>query len=381
MKKVGMLDLKGEFAALQDAVGMAVERVLGHQWFIGGPEVEELEERLAAQCSRKFAVAVSSGTDALLGAMMSLGVGPGDEVVTTPFTFFATAGCIHRTGARPVFVDIEPDTFNIDPAKIEAAITAKTKLILPVHLFGQSAEMDEIAELAAGNGNLPVLADAAQAVGATYRDRSTCSLGFASTLSFYPTKNLGGFGEGGMILTDDEAFARKCRVMRNHGQTGRYEHEFVGGNFRLDTLKAAILLAKLEFLPRFQEARRRNAARYDELLAAAPVQTPVVRPHKVSAFHQYSILCDDRDALMAHLKEHGVSSGIYYPLPLHLQECFRYLGYKPGDLPVSEQTAARILSLPIHPMLTDEDLQHVADSVREFYAGTTAPPARKVSPV
>ena len=377
MKTVTMLDLKGEFALLRDAVRAAIERVLGHQWFVGGPEVKELEERLAAECGPKFAVAVSSGTDALLCAMMGLGVGPGDEVITTPFTFFATAGCIHRLGARPVFVDIEPDTFNIDPAGIEAAITEKTRLILPVHLFGQSAEMSAIDEVAVRCGELPVLADAAQAVGATCRDQPVCSRGTSSTLSFYPTKNLGGFGEGGMILTDDEALAETCRVMRNHGQTGRYEHRFVGGNFRLDTLKAAILLAKLDHLPRFLQARRRNAARYDELLAAAPVQTPVVRPHNVSACHQYSILCHERDALMAHLKQRGVGSGIYYPLPLHLQECFSYLGHKPGDFPVSEETAGRILSLPVHPMLTDEDLRYVADAVRGFYAAAQVPAGRE----
>ncbi|HUU85823.1 MAG TPA: DegT/DnrJ/EryC1/StrS family aminotransferase, partial [Phycisphaerae bacterium] len=325
MRSVGMLDLKAEYALFRDQARAVVDQVLDDARFIGGPQVGQLEERVASLCERKFAVAVSSGTDALLCAMMCLGVEPGDEVITTPFTFFATVGTIHRLGARPVFVDVEPDTFNIDPAKIEAAVTDRTKLILPVHLFGQPAEMDAIKEIAAGHERVRVLADAAQAIGATYRARPACAAGCATTLSFYPTKNLGGFGEGGMILTDDEALAHRCRMARNHGETSRYHHEFVGGNFRLDTIKAAILLIKLDHLARFLEARQRNAARYDELLADVPVTTPVVRPHSVSAWHQYSILCDDRDALMAHLKERGVGSGIYYPVPLHLQACFAYL--------------------------------------------------------
>jgi len=397
MKKIGMLDLAAEFGLMERDVRAAIDGVLGHQAFVNGPEVGRLEERLAGLCGRRFAVAVSNGTDALVCALMSLGVGAGDEVITTPFTFFATAGAIHRVGARPVFVDIEPDTFNIDPAKIAAAITLRTKLILPVHLYGQAADMAAIEAVAEnlsrdsanrgtaraearGSGGfemgpqargIPVLADAAQAIGAAHRDRPACAWGFAATLSFYPTKNLGGFGEGGMIVTDDEAFAQRCRMCRNHGETRRYHHEFVGGNFRLDTMKAAILLAKLEHFPRFQEARRRNAARYDELLANTPVQTPAVRPENRPAYHQYSILCDDREGLMAHLQERAVGSAIYYPIPLHLQECFRSLGYQPGDFPVSERTARRILSLPIHPMLTDEDLVRVADGVRSHYARAT----------
>ena len=367
MRQVGMLDLKAEFETLRGEIRTAIDRVLDHQRFIGGPEVTELEERLAEQCGCGFAVAVSSGTDALLCTMMSLGIRAGDEVITSPFTFFATAGTIHRLGARPVFVDIEPDTFNIDPARIEAAITARTRLILPVHLFGQCAEMDAINEIAARHGQLPVLEDAAQAVGATCHGRPACALGTAAALSFYPTKNLGGFGEGGMILTGDEALAQRCRMGRNHGETSRYHHEFVGGNFRLDTMKAAILLAKLGRLEQLNTARRRNAARYAELLADTPVLTPVVREHNTSVFHQYSILCDDRDGLMAHLRECGVGSGVYYAVPLHLQECFAYLGHQAGDFPVSESVSGRILSLPVHPMLTEDDLRHVARSVGDYY--------------
>ncbi|MCP4246572.1 MAG: DegT/DnrJ/EryC1/StrS family aminotransferase [bacterium] len=366
MNNINMLDLQAEFKLLADEVRAAVDRVFDHQRFVGGPEVTQLEERLADLSGCRHAVAVSSGTDALVCALMSLGIGAGDEVVTTPFTFFATAGSICRLGAKPVFVDLEPDTFNLDPARLEAAITDRTRLILPVHLFGQCAEMDAINEIAARRGDLPVLADAAQAIGATYRDRPYGALATAATLSFYPTKNLGGFGEGGMILTDDTALADKFRLIRNHGQTSRYHHELIGGNFRLDTLQAALLLAKLDYLPRFNQARRRNAARYDERLAGGPIQAPVVRPHNASVYHQYSIICDDRDSLAAHLQEHGIGSGVYYAVPLHLQPCFADLGYKAGDLPISERTADRILSLPIHPMLSENDVDRVIDAVEAF---------------
>ena len=369
MTTVNMLDLKAEFGLLRDEVRAAIDGVLEHQRLIGGPEVGRLEERIAALCGQRFAVAVSSGTDALLSTMMALGVGPEDEVITTPFTFFATAGAIARLGARPVFVDIEPDTFNIDPGKVEAAVTTKTKAIIPVHLFGQCAEMDPILESAARCGNIPVLEDAAQAIGASYRDRRAGALGLAAAFSFYPTKNLGGFGEGGMILTGDEALAERCRLTRNHGQSSGYYHDFVGGNFRLDSIKAAILLVKLDHLERFQTNRQRNAARYDELLADTPVQTPVVRAYNKSVYHQYSMLCDRRDELIAHLKEHGIGCGIYYPVPLHLQPCFAHLGYKPGDLPVAEETAKRILSLPVHPMLNEADIARCAGRITEFYKG------------
>ncbi len=368
MTTVNMLDLKAELGLLRDEVRVAIDGVLEHQRFIGGPEVGRLEERIAALCGQRFAVAVSSGTDALLSTMMALGVGPEDEVITTPFTFFATAGAIARLGARPIFVDIEPDTFNIDPGKVEAAISRRTKLIIPVHLFGQCAEMDPILEIAARCGNIPVLEDAAQAIGASYRDRRVGALGTAAAFSFYPTKNLGGFGEGGMIVTGDEALAERCRLTRNHGQSSGYYHDFVGGNFRLDSIKAAILLVKLNYLEQFQTNRQGNAARYNELLADIPVQTPVVRPYNKSVYHQYSILCDRRDALTAHLKERGIGCGIYYPVPLHLQPCFAHLGYKLGDFPIAEETAKRIVSLPVHPMLTDAELQQCTGAVREFFA-------------
>ncbi len=369
MEAINMLDLQAEFRHIKDDVRAAIENVLEHQWFVGGPEVQQLEEKLAAMCGCKFAAAISSGTDALLCALMSLGIEAGDEVITTPFTFFATAGCIHRLGATPVFVDIEPDTFNINPKLLESAITAKTKVILPVHLFGQCAEMDVINDIAVRNGNLPVLEDAAQAIGSTYRDRPAGSLATAAAMSFYPTKNLGGFGEGGMIVTDDESLVERCRMTRNHGETSRYHHAFVGGNFRLDTMKCAILLAKLPHLAGFQAARVHNAARYGALLADSPVQTPAIRPHNKSCFHQYSILCDRRDELMAHLKECKVGCGVYYPIPLHMQECFKPLGYEESDFPVSMEVAGRILSLPIHPMLSDKEVEFAAAAIKTFFEG------------
>ncbi len=370
MTTVNMLDLKAESGLFQDDVRAAIDRVLEHRRFVGGPEVEQLEQQVAALCGREFAVAVSSGTDALLSSLMTVGVRPGDEVITTPFTFFATAGVIARLGAKPVFVDIEPDTFNIDPQKVGPAVTTKTKAIVAVHLFGQCADMDALLAVADRNGGLPVIEDAAQAIGAAYRDRPAGSLGLAAAFSFYPTKNLGGFGEGGMVLTGDEAFGDRCRLMRNHGQSSGYYHEFVGGNFRLDSMKAGILLVKLAHLAQFQANRQRNAASYDRLLADVPVQTPAVRPHNKHVYHQYSILCDRRNELMAHLKEQGIGSGIYYPVPLHLQPCFADLGYKAGDLPVSESAAERILSLPIHPMLTEADVERCAAAIRRFFAAT-----------
>jgi dTDP-4-amino-4,6-dideoxygalactose transaminase len=364
-----MLDLAAEFPLVESRVRAAVDQVLAAQHFIGGPQIAELETRLAALCGCRAAIAVSSGTDALLVALMALNIGRGDEVITTPFTFFATAGAIHRVGARPVFVDIEPDTFNIAPASIAAAVTPRTRAILPVHLFGQCADMDAILEIAERHG-LAVIEDAAQAIGATHRGRSAGAIGTLGCLSFYPTKNLGGFGEGGMVLTHDEALAVRCRQTRNHGETSRYHHQFVGGNFRLDTMKAAILLVKCDLLASFNEKRIANARAYDELLAGLDaVQTPVVRPYNQCTYHQYSILCERRDELKACLMQEGINTGVYYPVPLHLQECFADLAYRRGDLPVSEQTAERILSLPVHPMLTGEDRQRVAAAVRRFYTG------------
>ncbi len=366
MRRVHMLDLRSEHALFADEIRAAVEGVLESQRFVGGPAIAELEAALSARVDDTHAIAVSSGTDALLCAMMALGVGPGDEVILPSFTFFATAGSVARLGAKPVFVDIDERTFNLDPAKTEAAVSDRTKAIIPVHLFGQCAEMDAINAVAARNG-VRVIEDAAQALGATYHGRPACGLGDAACISFYPTKNLGGYGEGGMIFAVSEELAGTIRQLRHHGESQRYVHEAVGGNFRFDTMKAAILLVKLKYFDEFTERRRRNAARYDEWLRGAPVTTPFVPEGHRPVCHQYSILCDRRDEFMAFMRDRGIDSAIYYPVPLHLQRCFAHLGYRRGDLPVTERTCDRIVSLPCQPMLTEDDVRNVATSIHEFF--------------
>lgn len=362
---VPLVDLEGEYSECDAEVRRAVEEVLTSRQFIGGPAVAQLESELADYCQCRHAVAVGTGSDALLLALMAVGVGSGDEVITSPFTFFGTAGSIARVGAKPVFVDIEPDTFNIDAAKLEAAVTERTKAILPVHLFGQCAEMNEIMHTAERHG-LAVVEDAAQAIGATQRGCRAGSFGHIGCLSFYPTKNLNTVGEGGMILTSDGGLAQRCQQLRNHGETSRYHHAMIGGNFRLDTIKAAVLRVKLRSLDRLTAARRRHAADYGELLANCNVSCPLVRDYNESVFHQYSILVDDRDGLQARLSDAGIGSGVYYPVPLHRQECFAYLGYRQGEFPGAELVADRILSIPVHPFLTDDEIRLVAKEIRLF---------------
>ena len=369
-----MLDLNAEYRLFGDEVRAAVEAVLESQQFIGGPAIRELEQALGKRIGVEHAIAVSSGTDALLCSLMALEIGSGDEVIVPSFTFFATAGSVWRVGAKPVFADIDERTFNIKPGNIEAAITPRTKAIIAVHLFGQCAEMDAITSIASSRG-LTVIEDAAQAIGATYRGRPAGTLGDVACLSFYPTKNLGGFGEGGMILTNNDGLAEIARQLRNHGESARYIHERVGGNFRLDTMKAAILLVKLRHLDRFTQRRRDSAARYDDLLRHIPVETPLVAEHQQSVYHQYSILCDRRDELKEALRARGVATGVYYPVPLHLQRCFASLGYEPGSLPVCERTCKRILSLPCHPMLPQKDLEHAASCIDAFYEQAAVGPA------
>lgn len=367
MRRVRLLDLHSEHKLFAHEIRAAIEAVLESQHFIGGPAVTELESALGRRTGVAHAIAVSSGTDALLCTMMAMEIGQGDEVILPSFTFFATAGSVARLGATPVFVDIDPRTFNMDPAAVESSITDRTRAIIAVHLFGQCAEMDAIDALAARRG-IRVIEDMAQAIGASYHGRSAGSLGDAACLSFYPTKNLGGIGEGGMILTDDEDLARLVRRLRNHGEAQRYVHERVGGNFRLDTMKAAALLIKLRHLDQFTKRRRDNAARYDELLHAGPVSTPYVPDHQEAVYHQYSILCDRRADLADFLRARGVDTGVYYPVPLHLQKCFASLGYRRGALPVTERTCDAILSLPCQPMLDDDDLVYVVSCIHEFYA-------------
>jgi dTDP-4-amino-4,6-dideoxygalactose transaminase len=360
--RVPLLDLKAQYASIKNEVLAVVGEVLESQVCIGGPRVSELEEKVAAVSGCKYAVGVSSGTDAILAALMCLGVGPGDEVVTTPFTFFATAGCIARTGAKPVFVDIDPKTYNINPALIEAAITARTKAIMPVHLFGQVCDMDPILEIAARR-NLFVVEDAAQAISATYKGRLAGSMGAMGCFSFYPSKNLGAVGDGGMVVTNDQKLHKLLTVMRSHGSEVKYFHQYVGGNFRLDPIQAAVLLVKLPRLNEWSAARRRNAAIYDELFAGSSIVAPWISPDCVSIFNQYVIQSEYRDDLMEYLKGQGIGTEIYYPVPMHLQECFRYLGYKEGDFPESEKASRQALALPIYPELTREMLEHVASAV------------------
>ena len=366
---VPLLDLRAQFQTIRGEVMAAVERVFESQHFILGPEVESFERDAAEYCRIKHAIGCGSGSDALLLALTALGVGPGDEVVTASFSFFATAGSIARLGARPVFVDISPDDFNLDPNLIERAITPRAKAILPVHLFGQCAEMDAIREVA-DRHNLPVVEDAAQAIGAGYCERRAGAMGAVGCFSFFPSKNLGGAGEGGLMTTDDDDLAEKLRLLRVHGMRPKYYHKVVGVNSRLDALQAAVLGVKLKYLERWSDARRRNAEHYDKLFAEAGVEevtTPAVRPNRRHIFNQYTIRCSRRDELMDFLKRRGVGSEIYYPAPLHLQECFAHLGYKPGDLPATERASRECLSLPIYPELTEEMRQYVVEKIAEFY--------------
>jgi dTDP-4-amino-4,6-dideoxygalactose transaminase len=365
--KVPLLDLKRQYGSIKDEVNSAIQKVLDHGMFIMGPEVREIEEKLAHYCGVKNGIGVASGTDALLLSLRGLGVGPGDEVVTTTFSFFATAGVISRLGARPVFVDIEEDTFNIDPELIEKSITRNTRAIMPVHLYGQVAEMDEILRIAAKH-NLPVVEDAAQAIGAEYKGKKAGQFGVATGYSFFPSKNLGAYGDGGFIVTDDDDLAEKLRKLRVHGAKPKYHHSMVGYNSRLDTIQAAVLLVKLKYLPRWHEARRQKAADYDRLLKdIEQITIPFVHDYNYHIYHQYTILADNRDGLKNHLKSKEIGFDTYYPLPLHLQECYRDLNYKIGDLPVSERLANLAISLPVFPELSDQEQGYVAESIREFY--------------
>src|ERR1035441_4454780 len=360
--KVPILDLKAQYASIREEVVAAVTEVLDSQVCIGGPKVAELEQKIAALSDCKYAVGVSSGTDALLCSLMALGIGPGDEVITTPFTFFATAGSIARTGATPVFVDIDRRTYNINPELIETAVTSRTRAIMPVYLFGQMADMDPITEIAEKHG-LAVIEDAAQSISATYKGRKAGSIGTVGCFSFFPSKNLGGAGDGGMIVTNDETLYERLAIMRNHGAKPKYYHKYIGGNFRLDPIQAAILLVKLRYLDSWSAARRRNANHYDGQLLGTPIVTPYIRPDCVSIFNQYVVRVQDRDVAMRTLKAADVSTEIYYPRPLHLQECFSSVVAKGLELPQSEEAAKHVLALPIYPELTPEMLDHVAGTL------------------
>lgn len=363
--QVPLLDLKAQYRTIKDDILAAISEVLDSQRCIGGPKVDELEKAIAEICDCKYAVGVSSGTDAILNSLMSLEIGPGDEVITTPFTFFATVGCIARTGAKPVFVDIDPKTYNINPELIEAAITDKTKAIMPVHLYGQMAEMDPIMEIA-GRHNLYVIEDAAQSITSTYRGKKAGSIGTCGAFSFFPSKNLGAIGDGGMIVTNDEEVYHRLFIMRNHGSEPKYYHKYIGGNFRLDPIQAVALLVKLPHLDKWSQARRQNAKYYNEKFKRTAVQIPYISPDCMTIYNQYVIRISRRDELFVHLKEKGIGCEIYYPVPMHVQECFRYLGYKEGDFPESEKAADEVLALPVYPELTAEQKDYIIQTILDF---------------
>jgi dTDP-4-amino-4,6-dideoxygalactose transaminase len=366
---VPLLDLRAQHATIRDSVVAAMMEVVDAQAFILGDPVAKLECEVAGLSQTKYAVGCANGTDALLLALRALDVGRGDEVVTTPFTFFATAGTIHNVGATPVFVDIDPATFNISPAAVAAAVGPQVKAVVPVDLFGQIAPIEQVIAAARG---LPVIEDAAQSIGARRRIDGTWRMAgevpTIGTFSFFPSKNLGGYGDGGMCVTQDEALFKRLMRLRTHGSVKTYHHEEVGYNSRLDALQAAVLGAKLPHLAQWSARRRENAAYYDAALADVPeVRTPVVDPANESIYNQYTLRVERRDALQAHLKERGIGSAVYYPLPLHLQPCFAYLGYREGQCPEAERAAGEVLSLPVFPELTRDQLDEVITAVRGFY--------------
>lgn len=362
---VPLLDLSRQYEYLKPELDKAVVNVLTHGKFILGPEVAQLEERVAALCGVKYATGVASGTDALLLALRAAGVEPGDEVITTDYSFFATAGVVHRLGARPVFVDIEPDTYNIDPDKIEAAVSDKTKVIMPVHLYGQVADMDPINDIAGKHG-IKVVEDAAQAIGAEYKGRRAGSIGDLGCFSFFPSKNLGAGGDGGMIVTDNEDLYNLTRWLRVHGAKRKYYHDMVGYNSRLATIQAAILLVKLPHLQKWSEKRQANAKVYDSALKGMPgVTTPVVKDY--STFHiynQYTIAFENRAKFQEALKAKGIGNVVYYPVPFHRQPCFAHLGYGEEDFPASNRASDQVLSVPIYPELSSAEQQEVIDTIK-----------------
>jgi dTDP-4-amino-4,6-dideoxygalactose transaminase len=368
---VPLLDLQAQYAPLRDQLLAAVTRVCDSQRFILGPEVEGLERELAALLRVRHAIGVSSGTDALLVALMALGVAPGDEVITTTYSFFATAGSIARLGARPVFVDIDPVTFNIDPSAVERALTAKTKAILPVHLYGQSADLDPILDVAERAG-VPVVEDAAQAIGAAYKGRLVGGIGAIGCFSFFPSKNLGAFGDAGLVVTNDAALAERVALLRTHGAPQKYIHSAIGGNFRLDALQAAVLRVKAPHLDGWSEARRGNARRYRQLFAAAGlserVRLPCELPDRDHIYNQFVIRAPHRDALQQFCAEAGIGTAVYYPLPLHRQECFAQSGAAAANLPHADRASLETLALPIYPELSREQQEYVVGRIAGFYA-------------
>ena len=366
---VPLLDLKAQYRPLRDALLEAVTRVCDSQFFINGPEVEGFERELESYLGVQHAIGLSSGTDAVLAALMALDIGPGDEVITPTYSFFATAGCVSRLGATPVLVDIEPATFNIDPQAAIAAMTPRTKAIIPVHLFGQAAELQPILNAAVA-AKVAVIEDAAQAIGATYHDHAVGSLGAIGCFSFFPSKNLGGFGDGGLVTTNDAALGQRLKLLRNHGMQPKYYHHIVGGNFRLDALQAAVLRVKLPHLESWTAGRQRNAARYRALFEEAQltdaVTLPTEAPNRTHIYNQFNIRVHERDALKSHLDAAGIGTEVYYPVPFHLQKCYASLGYAPGAFPQAEAAARESLALPIYPELTEAQQAEVVAAITRF---------------
>lgn len=370
--KVPLLDLKIQYQVLKPEIESVLTGLFDSQQFVLGPNVEECERLIAEYCGVKYACGVSSGTDALLAALMNESIGPGDEVITTPYTFFATAGSVVRTGARPVFVDIDPLSYNLDVGQVEAKITSRTKAIMPVHLYGQTVPMTPLLELAVKK-NLAVIEDAAQAIGAEDEGRRAGSMGRYGCLSFFPSKNLGCFGDGGMVVSHDEEVIKKIKTLRNHGSEKKYYYKTVGGNFRLDALQAAVLVVKLKYLDEWTEKRIRNAERYDKFFLETGLlsKEKVTIPKKIATRHvynQYVIRVKKRDDLIRFLSEREIGTEVYYPQPLHLQECFRSLGYREGDFPESEKASRETLALPIYPELSHEQQAHVMSVIQTYFS-------------
>lgn len=385
--KIPLLDLKAQYETIKEEIDEALHRVVQSQHFILGPEVTQLENAIADYSQARYDAGVSSGTDALLLALMVLGIGQGDEVITTSYTFFATAGAIARLGATPVFVDIDSHTYNIDAAKIRDRITQRTRAIIPVHLYGQLADMDAIIDIA-HEYNLYVIEDAAQAIGAEYHGKRAGSIGHIGCFSFFPSKNLGGFGDGGMVVTQDPAINDKLMLYRNHGYKPKYYNAVVGANFRLDAIQAAVLNVKLKYLDQWTSARQRNADTYRRLFTetelgldldsfrtgAEGIFLPVILPNSRHIYNQFVIRCGKRDDLMQYLKTQGISTEVYYPCPMHLQECFENLGYGRGDLPESELAANETLAIPIYPELNTQTIASVVEVMNEFYSAISSHP-------
>ena len=371
-KQIPLLDLQAQHKQIRDEVLAEIVRVVDSQKFILGEEVQKFESEIAGYCQAKYAIGCASGSDALSLALMALDIRPGDEVLTTPYTFFATGGAISRLGAVPVFADVDEHTFNLDANRMKKALAshAKIRAIIPVHLFGACADMDPICAMANERG-IAVIEDAAQSIGSEYRNRRAGSIGRIGCFSFFPSKNLGGYGDGGMLTTNDAALSERMAALRVHGRTGKYFHQWVGINSRLDALQAAILRVKFRYLDDWTAGRQRNAQRYRNIFAklSIPVTPAATTEYQTRhVYNQFVIRCSERDSLQAHLKKQGIGSEVYYPLPLHLQPCFSDLGYKKGDFPVSEKLAAESLALPVHSELAADDIDYICESIRSFYA-------------